>query len=345
VKVHQLVATAAPRDAVTAHALRWRDALRGGGVDGSLLAEHVAPGAPGDARTFRRGLLDPDDGVVLHYSIASTIVPAALAHRGPRLAYYQNVTPGHLLRRYNPSIADLCDRARAGLGELAQLDAVAAPSAFNAADLERAGVRNVTVLPLGFDVGDPPTRELPDGAPTIISVGRIAPNKRLEDVIRVFALFQRHRAPGASLHLVGSSEGFDTYHLALIDLVERLGASRVHLHGSMSDAERDSLYAGADAYLCMSVHEGFCVPLIEALGLGLPVVARAAGAVPETLAGAGIVIEDDDLAVFAEALHAVTTSDDLRTRLRSAATRRLREVRSDVVAAQIRDFVLPVVGA
>ncbi|TML54157.1 MAG: glycosyltransferase, partial [Actinobacteria bacterium] len=158
-----------------------------------------------------------------------------------------------------------------------------------------AGLGEATIVPLLLDL--PP--EIPANGrgadPIVISVGRVVPSKRLEDVIKAFALYQRHRAPAASLAIVGSDSGFENYRLALARLVARIGANRVFFTGRISAEARDAWYRRAHVYLSMSVHEGFCAPLVEALAHGVPVVARGAGAVPETLQGAGLVLDGDDL--------------------------------------------------
>jgi glycosyltransferase involved in cell wall biosynthesis len=175
----------------------------------------------------------------------------------------------------------------------------------------------------------------------VLTVGRIVPNKRLEDVIKGFTLYQRHRAPAASLVIVGSDAGFERYRQALDVLVARVGARNVIFTGPISSEARDAWYDRADAYLSMSEHEGFCAPLIEALAHGVPVVARSAGAVPETLGGAGLVLDGADSPLVAEALHELTSSRSTRSALYDAADQRLAELRPDVLAPRLRSALAP----
>jgi glycosyltransferase involved in cell wall biosynthesis len=170
----------------------------------------------------------------------------------------------------------------------------------------------------------------------VLTVGRIVPNKRLEDVIKGFTLYQRHHAPAASLVIVGSDVGFERYRHALTGLVTRIGARNVSFTGPISSQARDAWYRRADVYVSMSVHEGFCAPLIEALAHGVPVVARGAGAVPETLGGAGLVVDGADLPLVAEALHELASSPSTRSALFDAADRRLSELKPDVLAPRVR---------
>ena len=130
--------------------------------------------------------------------------------------------------------------------------------------------------------------------------------------------------------IVGSELGFENYRAALDVLVARIGVRRVLFTGPISSEARDAWYRRADVYLSMSVHEGFCAPLIEALAHGVPVVARAAGAVPETLGGAGVLLDGGDLPLVSEALDELASSPSTRAALydgRRAAARRPETVR------------------
>jgi L-malate glycosyltransferase len=255
---------------------------------------------------------------------------------------YHNITPGKLLREFNPTVADLCDRGRASLSIFkGRMNTVIADSSFNAGELRDAGLGEATVVPLLLDLPAEIPRRGPSRQPVVLTVGRIAPNKRLEDVIKGFTLYQRHRASAASLVIVGSDAGFERYRRALSDLVARIGARNVYFTGAISSQARDAWYARADAYISMSVHEGFCAPLIEALAHGAPVVARGAGAVPETLGGAGLVLDGADFPLVAEALHELTSSRSTRSALYDAADRRLTELRPDRLAPRVRSALGP----
>jgi L-malate glycosyltransferase len=248
-----------------------------------------------------------------------------------------------LLWDFNPSLAEICDRGRAALGLFrGRTDALIADSSFNAADLRDAELGDATVVPLLLQLPpEAPPRRDPSPRPIVLTVGRLAPNKRLEDVIKAFTLYQRHRAPTASLVVVGSDLGFESYRHALELLVAKVGARGVVFTGPISSEARNGWYRRADVYLSMSVHEGFCAPLIEAMAHCVPVIARDAGAMPETLGGAGLVLDGGDLPLVAEALHDLTSSRSTRTVLFDAADRRLAELRPDVLAPRIRSALAP----
>jgi glycosyltransferase involved in cell wall biosynthesis len=346
--VHQVLAAAAPADAVTGQALAWRERFRSWGLDSEVLAEHVhheLESEVGRLDRYRPLLLDARV-VILHYSVWSAAVEAVLTASGKRVLWYHNITPGSLLREFNPDLAALCDRGRDALPRLrGRFDLYVAVSAFNAHDLRQAGIRDVVVVPLLLDVppAPPPLHELP-APPLVITVGRVVPNKRIEDVIKVFALYRRYHAPEARLAIVGSSNGFDEYRERLDALGRSLARGAVQFTGRISAEARNLRYDTASAYLCMSVHEGFCAPLIEALAHGTPVVARDAGAVAETLGGAGVVVDGSDLAVFAEAVHEVVSSERTRAMLEVAAARRLGSLAPAAIEARVRDELAPLLA-
>jgi glycosyltransferase involved in cell wall biosynthesis len=342
--VHQLLSAAAPHDATTELALKWRDLLQGWGHESEIVAEWVHPDLMDTVRRLDRAgtSLVSEGPVALHYTIWSDAANAALRATGPLALCYHNTTPGELMRPWNPELAALCDRGRDALPDFrGRVAALVADSTFNAADLRDAGLGEATVIPLLFDLPQRVPRREPGGDPVVVSVGRIVPNKRLEHVIKAFALYQRRHASEASLVLVGPYNGFERYHRALSLLIARLGARNVLFTGQISAAARDGWYWRADAYVSLSVHEGFCVPLIEALAHGVPVVANDAGAMPETLGGAGLVVDGSDLALVAEALHELTTSRATRSGLADAADRRLSELRPEALAPRIRAALAP----
>jgi glycosyltransferase involved in cell wall biosynthesis len=342
--VHQLLPAAAPRDAITDQAFRWRDLLRGWGYESEIVAEHVHPEMLGAVHRLDRSSrrLANRGSILLRYALWSATAELALQANGPVALCYHNITPGDFLRDFNPGLADLCDRGRAALGSFRErLDSLVADSSFNAAELRGAGLGEATVVPLLLELPTEVPRRKPSREPVVVSVGRIVPNKRLEDVIKAFTLYQRRHAPEASLVIVGSDVGFEGYRTALEVLVARLGTRQVVFTGPISPTARDAWYSRADVFISMSVHEGFCAPLLEALAGGAPVVARAAGAMPETLGGAGLLLEEPDFPLVSEALHELASSEPTREALYDEADRRLAELQKDVLAPRIRSALEP----
>jgi glycosyltransferase involved in cell wall biosynthesis len=344
--IHQLIASATPGDAVTHQALAWQRVLAGHGVGGEIYAENVAPPLKGSIRPLRRFPASSGTTAILHYSIGSSVLDAAQRLPRSRLGIvYHNITPAEFLEPVNPTVAVLCARGRNRLPTFADRAAVViADSQFNADELRGVGYTDVTVIPLllSFSVHRP-VRET--ALPALLSVGRLVPNKRLEDVIRTLGLVKRHHLADARLTIVGAATGFELYAEALQRFAHAIGMEdAVTFTGGVSDAERDTAYADAGVYVCLSEHEGFCAPLVESFANGLPVVAGDAGAIPETLGGAGISIPNRDPVIAAEAVAAVLSDRNLRATLAQRMTRRLSELAPARIEEQFIAAVAPLLG-
>lgn len=346
-KLHQLVATAAPADAVTNQALAWQEVLSTAGASGEIYAENVHPDMADRVLPLSRMARDEKAAVLLRYSIWSGAADRALETPRERLAIlYHNITPAHLLAEASPAIAALCERGRKELPRLADRVGMAiADSTFNARELQGLGFPRATVIPLLLDLAPPPPArdEVP---PQVLVLGRIAPNKRIEDVVRTIAILRRHLVPEARCDIVGSADGFESYLRSLESFAQRLGVDdAIVFRGRLTSEELGVAFTNAGAYLSMSAHEGFCAPLLEAASQGLTVVARGAGAVEETLGGGGIVLPDGDCALAAETLAAVFADAGLRRALRTRAVDRIAELAPAITERRIIETVRPLLDA
>ena len=343
--IQQVIATAAPHDAVTGQALVLDDLLRGWGFRSEVYAENVHPDLAGRVRALARRPADAD-AVLLRYSIWSRAVEDVLARPARRLGVvYHNVTPPEMLAAVNPAVAELCRTARRRLGELApRADVALADSEFNAADMRAAGFARVSVVPLVLPLPEGRADEASPRDPLVLTIGRVVPNKRLELVLRAFALMRATGGGRAELALVGSWEGFERYHSALTRFTDRLGVGGVRFLGRVDDPTRDALVARAGVYVCASAHEGFCAPLVEAMAAGLPVVAVRGSAVTETVGSGGLLLPDPDPSDLAEAMRRVLDDPGLSRALARRARARAADFAPDVVVARLRAALAPLLG-
>jgi glycosyltransferase involved in cell wall biosynthesis len=246
-----------------------------------------------------------------------------------------NVTPAHYFWAHDPVEAVRCQLAHAQLAQLAATaDALAGVSQFNADELRALSGREASVIPVLFKR---PPRRAPAGAhpPTALFVGRLTPHKRQDLVIRAFARW-REREPRARLVLVGTplSAGFLAY---LSTLADELAPGGVAFESSLSATALWERYRTAGSFLCLSEHEGFCIPLLEAFHFGLPVIARDAGAVGEVVGDAGVLVgAGDGVATVAELLQIVGSDDELRAELATRGEGRLAEYDYSAVAVALR---------
>jgi len=151
----------------------------------------------------------------------------------------------------------------------------------------------------------------------LLFVGRLAPNKGHHHLIRALAYYRHHLDGQADLVLVGRMDpGLNNYREELQHEVrrQRLHGS-VHFAGKASDRQLKTYYAHAAAFLCASEHEGFCVPLVEAMYFGIPIVAYAGSAVADTLGECGLVWQTPAPALLAESIRELEQRSEVRDRL------------------------------
>jgi glycosyltransferase involved in cell wall biosynthesis len=325
--VWQVLSGAGPVDAVSRQAIAFRERFGAWGWGGRDVAALIDPRAKGfePLKALRPA---PDDVLLIHYSAYAPRLRSVLDLPNRKLLLSHNVTPARWLWDHDSAIALQCELGRRQLPEYAaRCDLVAGVSAFNAAEL---GSR--VVIPPIVDVGWL-RRSVPANPARILFVGRLAPHKRQDDLIRAFAVYRRRHAPDARLVLVGEPLN-DGYLRALRELGEHAG--NVDFEHALSEAELADRYAAASAFLCLSEHEGFCVPLLEAFAAQVPVIARPAGGIPETVGNAALLVDDRDPAVLAELLALAVGDEELRAELARRGRERLAAYAPERAAVALR---------
>jgi glycosyltransferase involved in cell wall biosynthesis len=335
--LHQAVPTMGPFDAVSNDVLALQALLQGSGYRSEVFAEHVHASLRGRVHSLD-SLSDPDvdaDPLLYHVSTqAPRVVGVLLERSGPVYLRHHNITPAEWFTGISAGHEAACREARS---ELAQLGAIAqagtADSAYNADELLGIGMRNVDVVPILLaPAEDPPVWT--GGGGYAITVGRIAPNKRIDFALRSIAAYQQLHDPGFGLVIVGSDRGMERYADACRSLEAELGVRNVRWVGSVEEGEKLRLMAEADAYLCASDHEGFCVPIVESFRLGLPVVARATSAVTDTC-GEALAVDTADPAFLANVLRVVVDDAELRTRLLATQREEAKRFEPALVGEQV----------
>lgn len=334
-RIAQVVVAAAPHDAITSHALALQGALAEMG-ESSVYARHVDAAMADRVGHLRDLATTACDAIVFHASIGEHDVTEFLLGRTePLVLVYHNITPAEFFDEVDPGFAELLRAGRRELAALRDRTALAlGVSEYNAAELRDAGFGAVGVSPLVVGTErlagppDPATQAALEeaGGPVFVFVGQLLPHKRPDFLVQAFHILRTYLEPGSGLVLAGPSRR-PAYAAALHQFVAELALPDVWLTGPVSDAVLAALYRGADAFVTASEHEGFCVPLVEAMTAGLPVLARRFAAVPDTLGGAGLVLEPEDgPAVFAEAMLAVASDEGLRGALVATSRRRASEL-------------------
>jgi glycosyltransferase involved in cell wall biosynthesis len=347
VNVSQVLCAAGPVDAVTNQALACRALFERWGWGGS---DYAAASAPGIDRRAIRPLeaFDPasDEVVLLHYSGYARELERLLDSRRRSMLISHNITPARFFWNNDPVTAVFCEMGRDQLAELGRrVGALAGVSAYNVNELRDMTGRSAAVIPVLFDRRRlPPPPGPPDGPPTVLFVGRLAPHKRQDLIIRAFALYRR-RQPDARLVLIGVPQS--PAHLrALERLAEDVAPGAVRFESEVTPARLWECYRSAHVFLCLSEHEGFCIPLLEAFHFGVPVVARDAGAIKEVVGDAGVLLgADDGISTVAELLRIVVGDAELRAELRARGEGRLAAYDHGRTAEKLREQITSLVAS
>lgn len=353
-RVHQLLAALSYGDAISNEALAIQRHLRAAGYDSDIFAEGVHPRLAHLARPLREyaEVSGPDTVCLFHFSIGSAA--GRLIHAAPDrlVVIYHNITPGEWFLGFHPHLAGLCYHGRRELSAFADRAELAlGDSEYNRRELEAAGYARTGVLPIVLDLSAyarPPSavqrRLFDDGRANVLFVGRIIPNKRIDDLVRVFTVYQRAFERRSRLILAGDHRGHERYFDRLQELVRALRVEEVVFTGHVDHDDLLAAYASADVFLCLSEHEGFCVPLQEAMLFDVPVVAYDAGAVAETLRGGGLLLRDKPLAETAALVDAVLREGPLRRAVLASQERAIAGVRATDFGALLRERLAPVLA-
>jgi len=335
-----------------------RRLFRSWGCESEIVSETatILPELRGEARDVAAAAswCRPDDIVLLHLSIGSVVndVFASLPCR--KAVLYHNVTPSRYFDLVNRKTAYSLQK---GLQQTRALSGAAAinmaDSRFNADELTALGYRDVKVLPLVLDLDllrsapDSGTlRRYDDGRVNVLFVGRCAPNKRIDDCLTAFWYYHRFVNPHSRFIHVGAFAGTERYYYLLLTQVRdmALDTQSVHFAGLVNQAQLNAFYEVADVFLCMSEHEGFCIPIIESMAHNVPVLAYAAGAVPETLDGSGVLFHDKAFDAVAEMISRLADGGPLRTAVLAQQRARLARYTQRDPAAELKAILSPLMA-
>jgi glycosyltransferase involved in cell wall biosynthesis len=334
--VNQWVPAAHRGDAIGDSARRIRNLLRAMGHGGELFALTVDDDLKDEVHPFEDPAARRGDLTIFHYALPSPMTPAFASLGGGRVLQYHNVTPASYFAPYDPALFRLARLGRQELATLAgRVDLALGDSEYNRRELESIGFARTAVFPIAVDTkriteaADRPALDeiLDDGLVNFLYVGRIAPNKKIEDHIRLAEVYKRYIDAYYRFIFVGRYDVVPRYYSTIRALMAeyRLLNDRFVFTGPVADEDLAAYYRHAAVYISLSEHEGFCVPLVEAMAADVPVLAYAAAAVPDTLGGAGVQFAPKDFEWAAELLGALAFDEGLRAGVIAGQRRRLAE--------------------
>lgn len=348
----QLLPTISYGDAVSNDTIALKNFLYELGYETEIYAENIDTRLPrGTALHFNEfPELSEKDIIIYHASTGTRLNKLLPSLKGRKIMIYHNITPPEFFHLYSAETEMLTARGREEIAQLAdEIECCIADSNFNKEDLLRMGYScPIFVCPILMPLADyqkaSKKRVLKkyknDQFTNLLFVGRIAPNKKQENIIRAFYFYHKYYNKKSRLFLVGSWSGMEKYYERLCDYIKMLGISEyVIFTGHISFDEILAYYQLADVFVCMSEHEGFCVPLVEAMYFRIPIVAYSCAAIPDTLDKGGILLKDNSPVTVASAINDVVVNDKLKKEISINQGKRLEAFKYESVKKSLEKIL------
>lgn len=354
IKIIQVLPTLSYGDAVSNDTMNMNEILEKSGYDTAIYTENI------DKRllTIVKRITDlsdinKEDIIIYHKAIGTKLSYELDGINCKKIMRYHNITPGTYFKKYNKTVFNLVEYGREGLEYASKyIDYSFADSSYNMQELVELNYKNVEVLPILISFDDyaktPDKKTIEkynDGVTNMLFVGRIAPNKSQEDVIKSFYYYKKYVNQNSRLIFVGSDNGFENYSDLLKKLVNELELKDVIFTGHIKFEEILSYYKVADLFLCMSEHEGFCVPLVESMYFGVPILAYDSSAVGETLGSSGVLVKEKNYFVISELMDRIMTDKILRDNIVEKQYERLKDFALEKVEKQFIEAIEKIIKA
>ena len=333
-RVDQLVPAFHQGDAIGDTAFFMKKFLLSQGFQSEIYCLDCDPELKTESKTFAEfPPPGPKDVTILHFALPSPLGPALQKMASKKVIIYHNITPAEFFQEYSSEMACI---SRLGREELLSLvphvDLALADSEYNRQELLAAGFRNTEVFPLFVDFNKynkPINRFVHDlfrdDRLNILFVGRIVPNKRIDELIKVVFAYKKYISPLVRLIVVGKTASLPKYYEALVRLADEfyLKPDEICFTGHIPDEEMYALYQASDVFLSLSEHEGFGLPFLESMVFNLPIIAYNCTAVPNTLGDGGILINRKRVDFVTELIRVVNEDSKLREKVISAQSQQL----------------------
>lgn len=346
-------------DAITHHTFEIDKTLTSMGFETSIFSDiidtnfqchdFVIPSNVEHDSNYKRYLNDTDCLLIYHYSVFCQNVDMYKHAKNKKIFEYHNITPSHFFSNYDSFTENICRMGRDELPYLCNCEIALGDSEYNRRELVEYGFNevNTDVLPIflpleRFDEVDANEKlldEFDDGFVNILFVGRVAPNKKIEDIIKVFYYYNKMINPKSRLFLVGPLF-LEIYNIELRNLI-----SDLELIGSVFFTNRVALsdlktyYQLANVFICMSEHEGFCVPLLESMYFENPIIAYNSTAIPSTLDKAGVLANEKRFDEIAEMIHIILNDEKLRSTIIKTQNERLRTFDRNNIQLKFKNII------
>jgi L-malate glycosyltransferase len=342
--IHQFSAGFNDGDAISNYMILLRRFFKKLGIGGEIFSQNI--GATGGVcKKYTNYSYKSGDCIIYHHSIHSKIIDFLinLNFEIPKILIYHNVTPYQYILPYDYSLAYYLKTGREELDNFIDLFHFNfAVSNYNKSELDNIGYRNVKSIPILMPFDKYIKKEKKEKKTfQIVFVGRIAPNKKQCDLIRIAKVLNDYFHFDFKLVLVGNtSKEMLLYRDELEQMIQYFSLhSRIEILDFLDQDQLNEVYSNADLFLCMSEHEGFCVPLVEAMQFEIPIVAYSAGAIPETLAGSGVLVYEKKFDLISELIYRISQDQLLSQRIVEGQNQVLQKYKQNIGFDLLVDYL------
>ena len=353
VKIIQVLPTISYGDAVSNDTINIDKILKENGYKTEIYAENIDKRLKN--KVFKINKLrevDENDILIYHKSIGTELTFLLEKYKCKKVMRYHNITPGKYIEKYNKSLFHLIEYGREGLKYASKyFDYCLADSDYNKNELDELNYKNTMTLPILISFED--YKKIPDkkiikrysdNKENILFVGRLAPNKTQEDVIKSFYYYKKYINNESRLILVGNDKGFENYFELLKKLVKELKLENdVIFTGHIKFEEILAFYKVADLFLCMSEHEGFCVPLVESMFFEIPILAYNSSAIKETLGNTGVIVNEKNYFLISELMNFVISNNNVRKEITGRQNKRLEDFNLKRIEKKLIEFIKEII--
>ena len=349
-EINQLLSGFITGDAISNYSLELQDILKKKGYQSNIysLNQNISVDGRAHCKDYRDYTVsNKEDITIFHFSIGSGLTEYFRNLPTRKILIYHNMTPPEYFESINKERAQVLKNGKNELRSLIDcVDLALGVSEYNRKELEESGFKRTGVLNLILNerflsgsINESLIKKYSDNYTNFISVGRLTPNKRLEDVIKLFYYYKKTINSNSRLFLIGSIVGASSYVEYLRGLTAVLRLSDVVFAGHVNEVDLRSYYKLSDLFISMSEHEGFCVPLLEGMYYKIPVMAYNSSAIPEILGDSGILIKEKKYPELAELADMVLTDNDLRSKIIEEQNNRLSYFNKEKTAKKLIEYI------
>lgn len=353
-EINQVLPAISYGDAVSSDAIEIRGLLRDMGYSSEIYAKYIHPKCSKYAKPLNEFNGDSKNILFYHFSLAGLdVTDFVKSMPGTKALVYHNITPPEYFHEYDTNLSYMCSKGRDELKAICgDFQLGIGVSEYNRFELKKIGFEWTEVLPFIADFNKYTEYDVElannlsrNGVINFLFVGRIAPNKSHVDIIKTFYYYNKYINKNSRLYLVGDKQ-ITSYVLKLENKIKELGLSeKVFLTGMIEDDKLAAYYRASHIFLCMSEHEGFCVPLLEAMSFGIPVIAYATTGIPYTLEDTGILLHKKNYIEIAELIDIIVNNKLLLERLVIKQEQRCKQFNRDSIRPKFKELIKNIIAS